>query len=173
VQKSQCLHYPPHSFQNNRGKFSRLETISLAPFISQIRSPSRRIITNMVAQSNSFSSASSNGSLSSESNSEAPLPPDFLSQSLRAFKEWPASLDKRSDRFQGNFVAIPKIDSKTGIVSIAEAKVFNTGETGPDTQVSLGVKGTMSKFVHGSIIALYNPTRNRFLKMTTLRASAR
>jgi hypothetical protein len=127
----------------------------------------------MVAQSESFSCASSECSLSSQSNSEAPLPPDFLSQSLRAFKEWRASLGKRSDGFQGNFVAIPKIDSKTGIVSIAEANVFNTGETGPGTQVSLGVKGTMSKFVHGSIIALHNPARNCFLKMSTLRASAR
>jgi hypothetical protein len=100
------------------------------------------------------------------------LPPDYLSQCLRAFNEWRDSLDERSDRLEGNLVAIPEIDSRCGAIRVTTTNVVKA-EAGPNDQIYLGDKGTMSSLVHGSVVALHSAAHGRFLQMTTHQCASR
>jgi hypothetical protein len=130
----------------------------------------------MVFEQESFASVNPDASesLESEESASGPAcPTDFLPQCLRTFTEWRDSLDGRSDRLEGNFVAFPEIDSCSGSVRIAKTVVVDVAETEENDQVYLGDQGKLSDLVHGSVIALHSVAHDRFVQMTASQTKSR
>jgi hypothetical protein len=150
-------------------------SVALAVYAAQsdaatIRLPIHYFLAcSMVSRNGSFTSVSPDASLSSDDLiSGSSFPPDYLSQCLRAFRDWHDSLDTRSDRFNGSLVAIPEIESETGVVCVATTNVVKSEEPQHHNTIYFGVKGTMASLVHGSVVALYNRAHDGFMSVNSL-----
>jgi hypothetical protein len=116
----------------------------------------------MVDQQDSFPSCSRASSISHETEAIIQRPSDFLSQCFRAFTQW---FSLQNEHVEGNVVPIPSIDYEKGVINIARTDVtVQDGSTAEDG-VYLGVTGSMSDLVHGSVVAIYCDASQCFLQM--------
>jgi hypothetical protein len=90
---------------------------------------------------------------------------NFLSNCHDACTEWLSSVLSLEEKFKGNLVAIPEVDSTTGKVRVTRTGIVDSGLKSSNKIVYIGEEGCTQSLNHGSVVALHCSRHNRFLRL--------